>query len=117
MAHDVAAVAARAEHLADLRVIDRTVGRVIDQVLLGDIGDVVALRVLREEVVERLIALRTSVLGYGIVPFLGIRELRVDVEHDAAEVEMPVLHHGADREFGLNDLHSSARFWRGSLLA
>src|SRR5690606_1894078 len=71
---------------------------VVEQVLLADVGDVGRVLVLSEQVVERLIAARAHLLGDGLVPFLAVGEDRVDVEHDAAEVEQLVAYDVADRE-------------------
>src|SRR5690606_4048449 len=49
---DVEVAAALLEVLMQLRVAQRLVGIIREQVLLGDIGDVLRLRVLGEQVVE-----------------------------------------------------------------
>src|SRR5215470_5268091 len=74
------------------------------QVLLGDIRDVFALRVLREQVIERLVLARPHLGRNRLVPFLGVVEFRVDVEHDAAEWKQPVADHLADLELGVAHL-------------
>jgi hypothetical protein len=60
-------------------------GRIGQQVLFGNIGDVFGLRVLREQMVERLVLARANLRGDRLVPFLGIVEFRIDVEYDPAK--------------------------------
>ena len=60
------------------------------QVLLGDIGDVFGFRVLGEQMVERLVLARPHLGRDRLVPFLGIVELRIDIEDRAAERKQPV---------------------------
>src|SRR3979490_1764070 len=68
------------------------------EVLLGDICDVFALRILREQVIERLILVRPNLRRDRLVPLLGIVELRIDVEHDTAKRKQAVTNHLADLE-------------------
>ena len=88
------------EDLGDLRMPDRLAGIVRQQVLLGDIGDVFGFRVLREQMVERLVLVRTHVLGDRQPPFLGVVEFRIDIEDHAPERENPVANDLADLELG-----------------
>src|SRR5690606_14070708 len=97
-AQPVAAAEEVLEQLRHARVVDRAALAVVEQVLLADVGDVGRVLVLSEQVVERLIAARAHLLGDGLVPFLAVGEDRVDVEHDAAEVEQLVAYDVADRE-------------------
>jgi hypothetical protein len=76
------------------------------QVLLRDVGDVLAFRVLGEEMVEGLVLPRADFLGDRQPPLLGIGEYRVDVENDPAEWEDPVPDHVSDAELRLL-LHDS----------
>ena len=55
IARPVTAVVVALEHLGDLRMPDRLAGRVGQQVLLRHIGDVFVLRVLGEQMIERLV--------------------------------------------------------------
>ena len=73
-------------------------GIIRQQVLLGDIGDVLGLRVLREQMIERLVLVGPHVLGDRQPPFLGVGELRVDVEDHPPEGVKAVLDHLADEE-------------------
>ena len=78
---------------------------VVEQVLFRDIGDVLAVRILGEQVVEGLVLARAHLGWDRLVPFLGVVELGIDVEDHAAEREQPVAHHLADPE--LRRLHAS----------
>ena len=55
------------EELVDRRVIDRPGFGVAEQVLLADVGDVARIRVLSEQVVERLVAVRADLGGQGVM--------------------------------------------------
>src|SRR5262245_14773924 len=76
-------------------------GRIRQQVLLRYVGDVFGLRVLREQMVERLVLVRTDLGRDRLVPFLGVVEFGIDVEHDAAEREQAVADHLTDLELGV----------------
>ena len=82
-------------------MIDRLLALVLDQVLLADVGDVALLGILREQMVEGLVLRRTDRLGDGLIPFIAVREDRVDVEDHPAEIEQAVAHDVADAEAGL----------------
>jgi hypothetical protein len=84
----------------DHRMADRFFGGVGQQVLLGDISDVFALRVLGEQMVERLVLARAHLGRDRLPPFLGVVEYRIDVEHHAAERIEAVLDHLAYLVFG-----------------
>jgi len=94
----VAAAVIAVEHVRDRRVVDRLFALVNDEVLLADIRDVCGLGILGEQVIEGLVLGRPKLLGNGFVPFLAVREFRIDVEDDSAEIEDPMAHHLADRE-------------------
>ena len=79
---------------------DRLAGIVRQQVLLGDIGDVFRIRILREQVIERLVLVGPHLLGDRQPPLLGVVEFRIDVEDHAPEREDPVAHDLSDLEFG-----------------
>jgi hypothetical protein len=99
-AHAVTAIGASLEHLGDAGVTQGLAGGVGHEVLLGHVGDVLALRVLGEQVVEGLVLARPDFLGDRQPPFLGVVEHRIDVEHDAAEGIDAMAHHGAEAELG-----------------
>src|SRR6266540_338893 len=104
------AIAARLvlhEDLGDLRMPDRLVGIVRQQVLFGDIGDVFGLRIFREQVIERLVLVRPNFLGDRQPPFLGIVEFRIAL----TDREHPSMWHAigvAVRQIALNPLIMSA---------
>ena len=105
----IAAVLVLGEQLGELRMPQRLAGLVGQQVLLGDVGDVFGLRVLREQVIEGLLLVRADLLGNRQPPFLGVVELGIDVEDDAAERVEAVAHDLPHRIFRLSHrAHSRA---------
>src|SRR4051812_10223017 len=72
IARPVAAGFVLDENLGDLRMPDRLAGIVGQKVLLRNIGDVFGLRVLGEQVIERLVLVRANVLRDRKPPFLGV---------------------------------------------
>jgi len=76
----------------------RVVGQ---QVLFRDVGDIGRLRILGQQVIERLVAARPRVFRDRRQPLLGIGENRIHVEDHATERIKPVLHHLPDGELGL----------------
>ncbi|VUX48060.1 conserved hypothetical protein [Candidatus Defluviicoccus seviourii] len=104
-AADVAAVLAPGEQLIDLGMGDRLLRIIRHQVLLRHVGDVGCFRVLRQQVVERLVLARADVLRDGKPPFLGVGKLWIDVEDHAAEWEKAVADNFADAELGIFDRH------------
>lgn len=94
-----------AKQVRQIRVID-WLARVIGQeILLGDIGDVVAFVVFREQMIERLVLARARLLGNGIVPFLRVRKLGVDIKNNPTKGVPFVSDHLSQREFGLRLKH------------
>ena len=85
---------------------DRTILGVGQEIALGDIGAVIAVLILREEMVEGLVLARPDIFGNGLIPFLGIGELRVDIHHHTPEGEEAVANHVAETEFGVADIHA-----------
>ena len=98
----VAAVLVLGEELGELRVAQRLARLVGQQVLLGDVGDVLGVGVLREQVIVGLVLVRADILRDRQPPLLGVVELRIDVEDHAAERVEPVAHHLSDRKFRLS---------------
>src|SRR3569623_1406781 len=94
----IAPVGEIVEQPGDRRVVDRLVAVVGYQVLLADIGDVARLHIFGEQVIERLVLGRANTFGNRLIPFLAVREDRVDVEDDAAKIAHAVPHDNADRE-------------------
>ena len=68
-------------------MIDRTGLAVGQQVLLADIGDIARITVLGEQVVKRLLAVGAHFFRDRFVPFLAIREDRIDIEDYPAKIE------------------------------
>ena len=99
----VAAVLVLAEQLVDLRVAQRLPGLVGQEVLLRHVGDVLGVGVLGEQVIVGLVLVGADLLGDRQPPLLGVVELRIDVEHDAAERVEPVAHDLPHRELGQFD--------------
>ena len=102
----VAALAVAHEGFRDLRMADRLAAVVRQQVLLGNIGDIFGFIVLGEQMVERLILVRPDIRRDRLVPFLGVAEGRIDIEHDAAKRIKAVADHLADLVLrGANIVH------------
>ena len=100
-AHAIGAVVAADEHFVDLRIAShRLAGVVGQQVLLGDVGDILGFGVFREEMVEGLVFRRAHVGGNLAPPFFRVGEHWVDVENDASKRINAVLDHLANAEFG-----------------
>src|SRR6478609_3780391 len=70
------------EQAGDGGMIDRLVAIVGKQILLADIGDVAALAVLGEQVIERLVLARAQIDGDRLIPFVAVGEHRIDIEDD-----------------------------------
>lgn len=79
-----------AEEVRQVRMIHWLTGIIGDKVLLRDVGNVIALVVLREEMIKRLILGWPAFLRNGLIPFLRIRKHRVDIENDAAKWMLPM---------------------------
>ena len=92
------------EHAGDRWVLDGLVAIVRKQVLLTDISDVAALRILGEQMVERLVLGGPQRLGNGLVPLVAVGEDRVDVEDHAAKVEQAMPDDFANGEAGAGHL-------------
>ena len=88
------------EELGDLGVAQRLVAIIKEQVLLRDVGDIFRLVVFSKQMIVGLILVRTNFFGYGLPPFLGVGELRVDVENETAKRVEPVPYHISDLETG-----------------
>ena len=106
----VGAVVVDLEHFGNLRVVHRLGRGVRKQVLFGDVRNVIGGVVLGEQVVEGLVLDGPDLLRDRLPPFLGVRELRVDVVNNAPERKQAVTHLLADAELGcLVDFHSPRR--------
>lgn len=80
------------EQLGNVRVIDRSTIAIAHEILLADIGNIGAFLVLGQQVVERLVPVRTNIFGDGFVPFLAVGKHGIDIEYDTAKPEKPVTH-------------------------
>src|SRR4029077_7745519 len=109
-ARPIAAAAVLDEDFGDLRMPHRLAAIVRQQILLGHIGDVFGLVVLGEQVIERLVLMRSDFRGDRLVPFVGIVEHRIELEHHAAERIEAVPDDLADLIFGVANLaHGSGQ--------
>ena len=91
------------EKAGDGGMVDRFIAVVQHQILLADIGEVAAFAIFGEQVIEGLILGRAHLFGNRLIPFLGIREDRIDVEDHAAKAETAMLDDVADGEAGVGD--------------
>jgi len=66
-------------------VAERLPALVRHEVLLGDIGDIFGVGILRQEVIVRLLLHRTDIFRDRQPPLVTVGEFRVDVEDDPAE--------------------------------
>ena len=96
----VAPIAQLSEELGHLRMRDRLAALVGDEVLLRDVGLVMRVGVLGEQVVVRLVFCRTQVLGNREPPLLGVAEGRIDVVDDATKRMEAVPNDLTDPEAG-----------------
>tara|TARA_B100000678_G_scaffold121700_1_gene101821 strand:+ start:2563 stop:2859 length:297 start_codon:yes stop_codon:yes gene_type:complete len=80
---------------------------VIQQVLLRYISHIMALIILREEVIVWLILARTHMFGNGFPPFLGVGKFRVDVKDHASEGIEAVFDDLTDLKFRYAIIHGS----------
>ena len=96
----VAAAVEPFEHVGNRRMVDRLVAVVADQILLADVSDVGGFGILGEQVVKGLVLARAQAFRNGLISFLAVGELGIDVEDHATEIEDPVANHIADGEVG-----------------
>lgn len=86
----VAAINIGTEQAVYSGMIDRLLAIVDLQVLLADISDVAAFAIFREQMVKRLIAVGSDLLGNCVIPFFAVGEDRVYVKDHAAKIEKPM---------------------------
>lgn len=94
----IGAIKGTIEHIGDLRMTNLLAGIVRDEVLLRHISNILALRVLREKMVEGLILPRPHVGRNGLIPFFRIAEFGVDIEDHATKRKDPVTNDLTDKE-------------------
>ena len=97
------------KELADVRMADRRVALIRHEIALGNIGHIVGLIVLREEMIVRLVLSRTQILRNGFIPLFCIGEDRIRVEDNAAKFEKPVFDDLTDLEFRLAPIDGKRR--------
>lgn len=73
-------------------VIHRFFAIIRNQILLTNIGNIIAVGVLSEQMIKGLILGRSNVLRNRFVPFFTVRKNGIDVENHAAKFEMPMTH-------------------------
>lgn len=103
----VTSILERTKKVRDIRVFDRFAGIISDQVLFGHIGHVKALFILSEQVIERLLLRGAAFLWNCLIPFFGIVEFRVHVEHHSPERVFAVPNDLADVIFCALSDHGS----------
>src|SRR5262245_29499165 len=111
----VGSILADREELGDLRVAQRLARKVGEQVLFRDVGDILRLRVLGQEVVERLVLARANLGRDRLPPLLGIVEDRINVEDETAEIMDAMADNLAHPVLGVHDLSHSAPSIRAAL--
>src|SRR5690606_13974754 len=84
------------EHFLYLRMANRLTAFVPQQILFGDIGNVLGVLVLGEQMIEGLILAGTNVLRYRQPPFLAVGESRIDVENYPPKGKETVSNHFTD---------------------
>ena len=77
-------------------MVYRSVFGIGQQVLLADIGDIAALGIFREQMIKGLFLGWPNAFGDRLIPFLAIREDRIDIENDTAEIKDAMAHHFAN---------------------
>ena len=88
------------EQLLDVGMPDRAVLGVCHQVLLADIGGVVAVSIFGQQMIERLVLVRAHLGRDRLLPLVGVVELGIDVDHHASERIEAVADNLADGEIG-----------------
>ena len=81
----IGAILKRAKQVRYIGVVHRFARVVSDQVLLRDVRDIIALVILSEQMVKRLIFDRAAVFWDGLIPFICIRKFRIDVKNHTPE--------------------------------
>lgn len=101
LAQAIAPINKTLEYLANRGMVDRPAFRISKQILLAHIGNIAGVLILSEEVIEGLFAMRSDLGRNRFIPFLAVREDRIDIDDDAAETEMTVANNIADCKSGL----------------
>ena len=101
------------ENACDTGVIDRLLTIVDHQILLADVGNIVAVGIFGEQVLKRLILRRTDRFRNRFVPFVAVGKNWIDVENHAAEIEMAVPDDIADVETRVRNRREFSIFGQG----
>ena len=86
-------------------MVDRFAGLIGHKVLFRHIGDVIALLVFGQQMIEGLVLGRAAVFGDVLLPFIGVREHRVHIENDTTKRMLPMTEHLPDVIFCMCGLH------------
>ena len=100
----VLAVVGRLKQPRDIGMANRFAAVIGQQILLADIGDIAAIGIFREKMIEGLVSWRLQVLWNRFIPFLAIGEDRIDIIDHAAEIENPVADDIANGEARIKDV-------------
>ena len=98
----------RAEQVRDIGMFNRDAGVIGHKVLFADIGDIVALIVLGQKVIKRLILDRTAFFGDRRIPLIGICEFWIDIENDPSKRVFLVPDHLSEIIFRARFQHNIA---------
>ena len=93
------------EDIIHFRMRDRIAGLVHQKILLGNVGGIMGLLVLSEEMVVGLILLRANFLRNRLPPFIGMIKGRIDIENHTTEGKESVANNLSDSKFGLAIKH------------
>lgn len=100
-----------AEQVGKVGMIHRPRSAIQDQVLLGHVGHVIALVVLSEQVIERLVLSRTTVFRDCRIPFIGVGELWIDIKHHPAKRMFAVSDNLSEVIFRVRFQHDTSTFY------
>mgnify|MGYP000896227638 CR=1 FL=1 len=95
-----------AEQTCDSGMLNRLVAIIDYQVLLAHIGNIAALAILGEQVIERLILGGSNTLRNSFIPFVAIGKYGVDIEHHTPKSEQLMLQYIADAKTRMGDWRS-----------
>ena len=88
---------------------NRPVFTVKDQILLANIGGVVAVGVFGQQVIKGLVFVRPQLGRDLFVPFLGIVELRIDIDNHAAKWVHAMTNDRTNTEFRQIIIHHDSK--------
>ena len=94
----LAALVVTVEIVAHLGMAHGIAALVDQQILFGDVGDVLRFSVFSQQVIEGLVLAGTDFGGDRVPPLLGVAEGWVDIKNDATEWKNPVADYLTDPE-------------------